>query len=561
VDAGSVRGDSSLALRRALQPYFALLARSDAGSSSAADMFKASQMLIRPGVAQTQAVLARELSGGSDEASRLFRQAVNLNRDIERTRVEIARLQGLPQPAASDAANLAASRASLAALEADQIATQSRLAEFPRYRAVSTAALTLAELQAVIRPQEAYYKLIMVGDQAFAIFATRTGARAFRVAGEPSDLEREVDAIRATISVEENGRILTYPFDVERALRLYERLFGPVKAELGAIRHLVFEPDGAMLRLPPNLLVTERSGVDAYLAKAARPGDDGFDFTDVHWLGRDRDVSTAVSASAFRDVRGVAPSRAAKGYLGLGQNAPPPDRLLTQASMSRLIAPSASCSWPLSAWARPISAAELLTASNIVRAEGQGTDIITGAAFADDAIKARGDLSQYRILHFATHGFVTPPRPECPARPALLTSFGRQESDGLLSFSEIYDLKLDADLIILSACDTAGKASLAATREAGVTTGGGYALDGLVRAFVGAGGRSIVASHWPVPDDYDATKRLIAGIFEAPPGTPVGTALRHAEVALMNRRETSHPYYWSGFAIVGDGAAPLLGTR
>jgi CHAT domain-containing protein len=80
----------------------------------------------------------------------------------------------------------------------------------------------------------------------------------------------------------------------------------------------------------------------------------------------------------------------------------------------------------------------------------------------------------------------------------------------------------------------------------------------LVRAFVGAGGRSVIASHWPVPDDYDATKRLISGLFTAPAGTSTGTALRQAETALMDDPRTSHPYYWSGFAIIGDGAAPVL---
>ena len=182
----------------------------------------------------------------------------------------------------------------------------------------------------------------------------------------------------------------------------------------------------------------------------------------------------------------------------------------------------------------------------------------TGAAFSDSAIKARDDLSQYRILHFATHGLVTAPRPDCPARPALMTSFGGAGSDGLLSFSEIYDLRIDADLVILSACDTAGKASLAATREAGIATGGDFALDGLVRAFVGAGGRSVIASHWPVPDDYGATKRLISGLFTAPAGTSIAGALGAAQDELMNQPATSHPYYWAGFAIIGDGAAAVL---
>jgi CHAT domain-containing protein len=213
----------------------------------------------------------------------------------------------------------------------------------------------------------------------------------------------------------------------------------------------------------------------------------------------------------------------------------------------------------MSEWNKPISDAELRVAQSSVGI-GQ-SKIVTGADFSDTGIMERTDLRDYRILQFATHGLVTAPRPECPARPALLTSFGARESDGLLSFREIYELKIDADLVILSACDTAGRASVAATREAGVTTGGGSALDGLVRAFIGAGGRSVLASHWPVPDDFQATEHLLAGFFQADAGASIGQALAKAQIALMDDPMTSHPYYWSGFAIIGDGAKSLLAAH
>jgi hypothetical protein len=93
VDANIAAGSASPALRRALAPYFELLAREGDATAAAAEMFRAAQVLIRPGVAQTQAVLARELSGGSDDAARLFRQAVSLGRDVERTRIELARAE------------------------------------------------------------------------------------------------------------------------------------------------------------------------------------------------------------------------------------------------------------------------------------------------------------------------------------------------------------------------------------------------------------------------------------------------------------------------------------
>lgn len=557
VDAAAGAGDVSPGLRLALAPYFALLAAEGAGPDGAADMFKASQILVRPGVAQTQAVLARELSGGSDEASGLFRQSVTLSRDIERLRTNIARLAA--PGTAPDPAALEALRAELAQMEAAQVATQSKLAAFPRYRVVAGGAMSLAELQQMLRPGEAYYKMVVVGSDAYAIYATSAAARAFRLGAGPAELEREVDSLRSTISMVEAGRVLTYPFDAALSHRLFGQLFEPVAGELASVRHLIVEPDGALLRLPFNLLVTDRAGVDAHLARAARPNDEGFDFTGIQWLGRNRDISTAVSARSFRDVRQVAPSRASKGYLGFGENLPPESPALVAGAVRGLLGQSDRCVWPLAEWTKPISATELRTASAMIeRSGGGGSRIVTGEAFNDDAIKAQGDLDDYRILHFATHGLVTAPRPECTARPALMTSFGGPGSDGLLSFAEIFDLRIDADLVILSACDTAGRAGLAANREAGIATGGDFALDGLVRAFVGAGGRTVIASHWPVPDDYDATSRLISGLFTAPAGTAMATALRGAQARLMDVPATSHPYYWSGFAIVGDGAAPVM---
>ena len=214
------------------------------------------------------------------------------------------------------------------------------------------------------------------------------------------------------------------------------------------------------------------------------------------------------------------------------------------------------CDWPLTTWQAPISPAELAIGQAAFGA--QNSKVVTGAAFTDTALLNDPDLDNYRILHFATHGLVTAPRPDCPPRPALVTSFGGAGSDGLLSFREIFDLNLDADVVLLSACDTAGAATSAASREAGIATGGNYALDGLVRAFVGAGARSVVASHWPVPDSYDATNRLISGLIEAQPGQPIADALGKAQQALMDDTNTSHPFYWAAFIILGDGAKPLV---
>jgi CHAT domain-containing protein len=538
---------SAATMRKQLAPYFSLLIdRTATDPKAATAMFAATQIMLRPGVAQTQAVLARELSGGSDEASQLFRQSVAQTRDIARTDGEISRLiTENPQPSAEIAAEIALARTRLAALQSQQTIVQSKLGEFQRYRVLAPPMLTLQQLQAALRPGEGYYQLRLIGQDAVAMFITPDGVRAAKLSMTAKDLEDAVASLRSTIVTLEAGNPQTYPFDVALAHRLYEVLFKPFGDATRGVTNLIWEPDGALLQLPPNLLVMERAGVDAYAARVTRGGD-AFDFTGVAWLGRDRDISTAVSPRSFVDVRAIPAAKGSKPYLGLGQNAIPTARLTPTVAGDAI-----DCSWPLSAWRSPISPDELLVAS---QAMGVGRlEVITGVDFTDTAIKDRTDLSDFRILHFATHGLVTAPRPQCPARPALLTSFGADGSDGLLSFREIFDLKLDADVVILSACDTAGMATIAATREAGVSTGGNFALDGLVRAFVGAGARTVIASHWPVPDDFGATKRLIQGVFSAAPGTPMATAMRASQRKMMDDPVTSHPYYWAAFAIVGDG--------
>jgi hypothetical protein len=213
--------------------------------------------------------------------------------------------------------------------------------------------------------------MTMVGDDAYGIFATPTTARAFRLGAGAATFETEVDTLRDSITKVENGQIVTYPFDVELSHKLFEQLFASVKGELPAVRHLIFEPDGALLRLPPNLLVSERAGVDAYLAKAKRPNDEGFDFTDVQWLGRDRDVSTAVSARSFRDVRQVGARARPPIISASARTRFPAGTVQTASAVRGLLDEGTGCSWSIAEWTRPISSEELRTASNILGRQRQ----------------------------------------------------------------------------------------------------------------------------------------------------------------------------------------------
>ena len=163
--------------------------------------------MVRPGLAQTQAVLARELSGGTDEASRLFRQSVTLTRQAERARIELARLTDIAKPTPDEQARARDAQGGARRSRRRSSSRPSpRSRSFPRYRAVSSEVIPLADLQKTLRPGEAYYRMTIVGDHVYAMLITPTSARAAKLGVTASQLGEQVNALRETISTVENGQ-------------------------------------------------------------------------------------------------------------------------------------------------------------------------------------------------------------------------------------------------------------------------------------------------------------------------------------------------------------------
>ena len=151
------------------------------------------------------------------------------------------------------------------------------------------------------------------------------------------------------------------------------------------------------------------------------------------------------------------------------------------------------------------------------------------------------------MLHFATHGTLASEL-RGTSEPGLILTPPEQASeqdDGYLSASEIAALKLDADWVILSACNTA--AGGAADAEA---------LSGMARAFLYAGARALLVSHWAV--DSDATVKLVTravGEMGRNPGVGRAEAMRRAMAALIETGAAeAHPANWAPFVVVGEGA-------
>jgi CHAT domain-containing protein len=199
----------------------------------------------------------------------------------------------------------------------------------------------------------------------------------------------------------------------------------------------------------------------------------------------------------------------------------------------------------------PETADELCAVAKDVKAD-VARDIRLGSRATEREVKrlsASGELAKYRIVHFATHG-VLAGQLDGTHEPGLILNppeKATEEDDGYLSASEIAALKLDADWVILSACNTAAGASSSAE-----------ALSGLARAFIYAQARALLVSHWEVYSD--ATVKLITTAVREMAGDPkVGRAeaLRRSMVALIDRGgpEEAHPTYWAPFVLVGEGAA------
>jgi CHAT domain-containing protein len=151
------------------------------------------------------------------------------------------------------------------------------------------------------------------------------------------------------------------------------------------------------------------------------------------------------------------------------------------------------------------------------------------------------ELGQYRLLHFATHALVNSQHPELSGIVLSLVNEQGQSQDGFLRFHDLYNLRIKADLVVLSACQTAlGK----------VIRGEG--LVGLTRGFMYAGAARVVASLWNVNDlaTAELMKRFYRGMLAD--GLRPAAALRAAQVSMWKEKQWQPPYYWAGFVLQGE---------
>ena len=353
------------------------------------------------------------------------------------------------------------------------------------------------------------------------------------------------------------------PFDHMRAYALYKALFGEAE-DLIKGKRLLIVPSGALTQLPFQVLVTSPPT--------------GGEHRSVAWLVRDHAITVLPAVASLDALRRVAHvSAAPKPMIGFGNPLleGPDGRYADLAKLARekqqcrqgimqraakllgirggvtpveMLRGLADVSHIRQQAPLPETADELCAVAADLRAEPG--EMRLGARATEREVKAlsaSGQLAQYRIVHFATHGALAGELNGTQEPGLLLTppAEATADDDGYLSASEIAGLKLDADWVILSACNTAaGDAS------------GAQALSGLARAFIYAQARALLVSHWAV--DSNATVKLItasAGAMARDTSVGRAEALRRAMLALIDTGapHEAHPAYWAPFVVVGEG--------
>jgi CHAT domain-containing protein len=382
-------------------------------------------------------------------------------------------------------------------------------------------------------------------------------------------IERQVQALRNSVDPQFVEKIGDIPkFDIDVAHLLYKELLEPVEEELNDVEELMVVPGASLGTLPFSLLVTETTelGEDIRLL---------FDqYRKVSWLARKYSIVQLPTVNSLREISLLSTQKnekKRKNYAGFADpyfhsdhtqnegiqltDVRGANTLLRGLVSKKSRSTSNVSKIDVSILPRlPDTRDEVLSIADALDAD-PGKDIFVGRRASEANVK-NIDLSTYRVISFATHGLI-PGDLNGLHEPALAFTnpeiSGDSENDGVLTATEILGLKLSADIVVLSACNTAA--------------GDGQGLEavsGLGRSFFFAGARSVLVSNWPVHSA--ATTSLMSRLFIAIANNPEisrSQNLRLTQLQMIDKLgyeenghlvfSYAHPIFWAPFTLVGDG--------
>jgi tetratricopeptide (TPR) repeat protein len=428
---------------------------------------------------------------------------------------------------------------------------------FPEYQELARPApVSVGQVRALLKPGEAML-VYSLGESSFFWVVTPDGAVFMPLEVNVKDVVTKVARVRSEMEFDATGNPL--PIDVGVLHELYWSIFAPALPYLAGVKHLMVVPSGPQQSMPFGMLVA---------SPAAEIKSDE-DYRKVDWLAKHYAFSVLPSVSSIQAFRQFAkPGVAQEPFTGFGDPLIGEPGDTTRGKRAKVDVATVfrnlnvKTSAKTSASGMEIADVEairnssrLAETADELRAMGKTLKAGPNSIWLqDEATETRVkhlDLSKYQTIAFATHGAMAGDIGGVGEAGLILTppQQGTVEDDGYLSASEIARLKLNADWVVLSACNTA----------AADGTPGAEGLSGLAKAFFYAGARSLLVSHWWVASD--ATVPLTTFMlkeYEANPGQGKAEAHRKAMMALMatpDHPEYAHPIFWAPFVIVGEGGA------
>ncbi len=499
--------------------------------------------LLRPSIVEdTVAKASARLAVNDPDLRKLLEDIQNAERERDAANVELSYESSLPDDQRSklieDQLTL---RKKTAFLQLQKLNKEINV-KYPDYATLTAPRpLDTVDFRNRLGATEGVVSFIVGEKRSFIQLIRRDGIFIGEIKEGEESLNESVQALRSALELKA-GTIKE--FDSPLAFSLYNRLFTSVQGKLLDLNHLIIIPSGPLASLPFSLLIEQD------------PKDESYE--NVFWMVNRMAFSYSPSLKTFYSQRTTKTKlKPKKKLFAVANPLLTGQKLQKKVSENGLSALATSCrqAGPASAdlirslAPLPDTESEIDNVKNSLgKTEKSEVEIFTRKDASEKNLR-NVDLYDYKVLYFATHGLL-PGELKCQAEPGLvLTPPKKADSrndDGLLEASEIATLRLNADLVVLSACNTAGSGGKF----------GGDALSGLAEAFFYAGARNLVVSHWQVPSK--ATAVLMSKMFEEL-GTELelgaSLAMRKAQNALISDKTTSHPFFWAAFVVVGDGIA------
>ena len=512
-----------------------------------ATMFEAAQ-LAQGGVTGTQIAqaTARLAEGARDpkvaEAIRHRQDAgaalTVLDRDRD-VRAQSAGNNGPPVDTPENEARLAAARQAVADADAALQAAS------PNYGALVQEVVSASSVFTLLRPGEVFIAVDLSDAGGWTFLLRDNRINVARVMENSAGIARLVARVR--FGVEPTTDVLP-KFDTAASTLLFKAVLGGVAPQLDGTTAIVVSPTGPLLSIPFGVLLTGEADPNK-LGQAP-------------WLLRKATIAHVPAAANFVSLRKIAgQSRAKQPWFGFGDFRP-----VTPAQAARSF-PGTECAGSARDFSGlprlPFATRELEAARTLLG--GRREDSLLGPAFTAKAV-TEARLKDYRILHFATHALL-PAELRCQSEAAIVTSAPAGAADAagaLLTVSNVVGLDLDADTVILSACNSGGGA-VSTADASGAGKASGESLSGLARAFFYAGARSLMVTHWSV-NDQAAAYLVAESMRRVQAGEGINEALRASQLSMLDDAgagmpaELTHPFYWAPFALIGDGGARKLST-